>query len=410
MQVALNYILNNYLRSKEEKFKNHPLANFVRKNVKEVIQNETSIDVLKYKVEGSPGKGNWADIPWIAIFDNEITNTATKGYYIVYLFCSDMSGFYISLNQGWTYFKDKYGVKKGREKIRLVSDSWKAILSSTLKNFSYEPIQLKGVSKNSDLAEGYELGHICGNFYEVGKIPKDDELIKDLRNLMGVYRELKGKLKENSVEKTNNYLIVNNNLGLLYDIKEDDGINNIEDTIEGIEKHSLLVKEEPPRNMMSKEDDSVTFKPKKTNFLRKAKNQKKLGFAGELMVLKYEREKLISNGKKFLADQVKHISKDEGDGAGYDILSFKNNGDKKYIEVKTTIGSKTTPFMITSNELKFAELNSENYYLYRIFDFNKEINKGKFYILDGDINKKLHLKPKQYFASRVKTSYTDEVE
>ena len=106
-----------------------------------------------------------------------------------------MSGVYLSLNQGWTYFKDKYGSKQGREKIKTVARAWKRILASSLNDFSYEAIDLKGKRGVGSLATGYELGHICGKFYSADAIPTEDIIIRDYNNLVGVYRELKGKMK-----------------------------------------------------------------------------------------------------------------------------------------------------------------------------------------------------------------------
>ena len=49
---------------------------------------------------------------------------------------------------------------------------------------------------------------------------------------------------------------------------------------------------------------------------------RKLGLAGELLVLEYERKNLIDAGRKDLAENVQHVSVEQGDGAGYDIRSF----------------------------------------------------------------------------------------
>ena len=46
----------------------------------------------RYKVEGSPGQGNWAKVPWISVFDLLVTDSAQRGYYPVYLFRNDMLG------------------------------------------------------------------------------------------------------------------------------------------------------------------------------------------------------------------------------------------------------------------------------------------------------------------------------
>jgi hypothetical protein len=55
---------------------------------------------------------------------------------------------------------------------------------------------------------------------------------------------------------------------------------------------------------------------------REARNSS-LGLAGEEFVVQYERWRLIQRGHERLADRIEHTSKDRGDGAGYDILSFE---------------------------------------------------------------------------------------
>lgn len=147
---------------------------------------------MSYKVAASVGKGNWADVPWITIFDRQVTTSAQRGYYIVYLFRSDMSGVCLSMNMGWTQFKDKYGsVSLARKRIAETASICKSLLHSSLADFSYDPIDLQ---TSRVLGKGYELGHICGKLYPRDNIPEDDTLVDDLRNLMGVYRELRGLL------------------------------------------------------------------------------------------------------------------------------------------------------------------------------------------------------------------------
>lgn len=364
MKELLQKILGNYASSKNEKMKNNILANYIRNEPDIVISKAVSIDKSKYKIEGSAGKGNWADIPWIAVFDREITTTATKGYDIVYLFCADMTGVYLSLNQGWTYFKDRYGVKDGKKKIQHVSSAWRNLLSSTLTDFSFDDINLKS-HNNSDLATGYELGHICGKYYSALEMPETAELAEDLRNLTGVYRELKGHIIDASIEKTNDLLIVNSELGLIEAKETDDEFEGIESNIENYEQ-STLTYEEIPDDFISKNQESYHFDPKKIDFFKKAKNQKKLGLAGELMALNYERAFLTKNGQYELAKKIRHVSVDDGDGAGYDILSFNLNGQEKYIEVKTTTGESNSPFIISANEIEFSRQNNLKYYLYYI--------------------------------------------
>jgi hypothetical protein len=55
-----------------------------------------------YRVKGSVGLGNWSETPWVGVFDPMVTESAQRGFYVVYLFRKDGSGVYLSLNQGTT--------------------------------------------------------------------------------------------------------------------------------------------------------------------------------------------------------------------------------------------------------------------------------------------------------------------
>ena len=59
-----------------------------------------------------------------------------------------------------------------------------------------------------------------------------------------------------------------------------------------------------------------------------------LGKAGELFVLEVERKKLANADRPDLARRIWWVAVEEGDGAGYDILSFDPSGKERLIEVK----------------------------------------------------------------------------
>ncbi len=94
-----------------------------------------------------------------------------------------------------------------------------------------------------------------------------------------------------------------------------------------------------------------------------------LGRAGEEYVLHFEQNQLRLVGRDDLAKRICWVSQEGGDGAGYDIESFTPEGNKRFIEVKTTNGWEQTPFYISSNEIRVATTRSENWYLYRLYDF-----------------------------------------
>jgi hypothetical protein len=66
---------------------------------------------------------------------------------------------------------------------------------------------------------------------------------------------------------------------------------------------------------------------------------------------------------------VSHV---DGDGAGYDILSFDTDGSDRVIEVKTTKGWERTPFHITRNELAVADERRGDWRLVRLWNFARE--------------------------------------
>ncbi|WP_068300080.1 DUF3883 domain-containing protein [Pararhodobacter sp. CCB-MM2] len=97
-----------------------------------------------------------------------------------------------------------------------------------------------------------------------------------------------------------------------------------------------------------------------------------LGYAGEERVFHHERATLTSNGRADLARRVRWVSKEDGDGLGYDIASFTPDGQDRLIEVKTTNGWERTPFHISRNELDVAEERRDHWHLFRLHDFARD--------------------------------------
>jgi Domain of unknown function (DUF3883) len=121
-----------------------------------------------------------------------------------------------------------------------------------------------------------------------------------------------------------------------------------------------------------------------------------LGEAGENFIFENEKRTLISEGCKDLVKEVRWVSKFDGDGAGYDILSFQKNGDPKFIEVKTTFGSSQTPFFISRNELAFSKERAKNYRLVRLYDFRR--SRSGFELL-GNVENHVKLTAESYRAA-----------
>jgi uncharacterized protein DUF3883 len=94
-----------------------------------------------------------------------------------------------------------------------------------------------------------------------------------------------------------------------------------------------------------------------------------LGSAGESFVLDVERRQLAKLQRYDLSDRVRWIATEDGDGAGYDILSFDPSGRERLIEVKTTNGGAMTPFFLSHNEYETAAAHADSWRLYRVHLF-----------------------------------------
>jgi hypothetical protein len=134
------------------------------------------------------------------------------------------------------------------------------------------------------------------------------------------------------------------------------------------------------KSKLAKNSFDIRVKPDYSAIEQK---NRKLGLAGEELVVTHEQEKLKSSGHHELARKVLHVAKEQGDGAGYDIKSFSDDGSPIYIEVKTTEGGKQANFFMSAKERLFAQEHPESFRLYRLYEYQKESESAKIYILDA---------------------------
>lgn len=133
---------------------------------------------------------------------------------------------------------------------------------------------------------------------------------------------------------------------------------------------------------------------------------RRLGLAGEHLVLKSERETLRRAGRPDLAEAICHVAVVEGDSAGYDIRSFNLDGTPRYLEVKTTGGPSTNAFFISPNEVEFSRQHPDAYVLVRVFDYSYDTDSANCYEVAGPIEDAFNLTPSEYRA-RLAPGLTD---
>lgn len=184
---SFSRIANEYLSEKNRPLKGSDLANFIRNELPKGFSRSLPDDFDDLIITGSPGQGNWADVPWVGLFDPLVTKTAMAGYYIVYLFDADMKHLYLSLNQGTTAVYHEFGPRFGRQVLRDRADTIRARLKFLYDSFAVREIDL---SSTGSLALGYEAGHAFGLSYKLSTLPDDDQLSMDLARILKLYRTL----------------------------------------------------------------------------------------------------------------------------------------------------------------------------------------------------------------------------
>ncbi|TWT07329.1 DUF3578 domain-containing protein [Planococcus sp. CPCC 101016] len=206
MNNELMKVFNEYNNQVVLPFKptENTLAKFFLYEVPKLISGQVPLDNNIYKVQASVGQGNWTETPWISIFDRDITETATKGFYIVFLFRKDMKGVYLSLNQGTTYVSKKYNKRKPREKMKEVAVKLRSLLDISSVAFPEKEIDLVS---NTGNAKNYMAAHICGKYYSSSNLPTSNELFNDIRELIKVYDQLKIAIGLRNLDEFMDYLL-----------------------------------------------------------------------------------------------------------------------------------------------------------------------------------------------------------
>ena len=154
---------------------------------------------------------------------------------------------------------------------------------------------------------------------------------------------------------------------------------------------------ELPERIATVQESQPQYLARKINFSERERSNRQLGERGEAFVVEFERYRLQHAGRSDLAKEVEWSSNARGDGLGYDVRSFDPSLDTElFIEVKTTNSGKYQPFYISGNELLFSQQYSDQYSLYRVYDFRKN---ARIFRLSGAVDQYVNLAPSSYKAS-----------
>lgn len=190
LQEGLEEVLARYVaaRKQEEFGKYHELW-AVFQSLERAFQESSTVQKREtLEVDWSVGQGNWARIPWIAFLDSRETDTTQRGNYCVFLFRQDMSGVYLTYNQGVTELNKEHGRREARQILQSNARDLRARCDRlTDRGFSLDDqIDLR---TDSSLGRDYEYSTIAYKLYEAEAVPRDNELLADLEAVVQVYDE-----------------------------------------------------------------------------------------------------------------------------------------------------------------------------------------------------------------------------
>src|SRR5262245_33502916 len=186
LRDTLQTILTEYRRASAEPLEDHPLANFIRHAAADEVEEALGELAAGLFVEGSAGAGNWAAVPWISVFDPAITTSATRGYYVVYLFHVNKPVVHLSLNQSTTTVREEFG---GR--ARQVLKDRAELMRKRVSEFGASlPVSTIDLGSDARLPGDYAAGHALGATYILENLPEEQTLRSDLQTIVRAYRAL----------------------------------------------------------------------------------------------------------------------------------------------------------------------------------------------------------------------------
>ena len=187
---ALRRIVEEYPLARLDPPAGHPLAAVIRRGAPDEVRSAIAPLAPGFPVKGSPGRGSrWAAVPWIAVFDPSVTTSATRGYYLVYLFPADREAVHLSLAQGTVAAIQAHGPAAVAH-LRASGDRLRERLADVAERL---PVRAITLGTAGDLPEGYEAAHILGLTYGLGDLGDERRLRHDLATALDAYRTLKAR-------------------------------------------------------------------------------------------------------------------------------------------------------------------------------------------------------------------------
>lgn len=185
LKEFMEKIFSDYQSAKKEKYVDHPLVKFIKKDVPNNLSDLTK-NIGNYKFIGYPGEGKWTESPYIAILDPQITNNLESGFYVLYIFAEDSKKVYLSLNQG---LENQKRLNPNDFLEELMNNAIN-IRNSLQIPEGFQTDKLTGLGSHYYFKR-LEAGNICSKSYNYDNLPSEEQFKTDLQKILRLYENIK---------------------------------------------------------------------------------------------------------------------------------------------------------------------------------------------------------------------------
>ncbi|MGE2816181.1 MrcB family domain-containing protein [Mycobacterium heidelbergense] len=264
------------------------------------------VGVDDLRVQGGDGSGSRTEIPWTRVYSQSRSPSATRDWYLVFLFSAGGDRAYLSLNQGTTQW-DAGGWRPQPLSDLSARTAWaRQVLTDEATFPGPWTTEMRLDNRASELGTLYELGNVVAVEYPIDDVPSDEQIRADL-------------------------IVGASWLGRIYDLK-DEGLYVPGDSPEVSDGVAAL--------------DAIS-RP------RKIRDRTRLN-AAENKVIEQRAVELV----RAYFEGLHYETKDVGSTESYDVKAIKE-GQTIKIEVKGTT-SDGSDVVLTSNEVGLHEAEYPN--------------------------------------------------
>jgi hypothetical protein len=183
---VLRTIKSELPKAVKEPFKGNYLADYIRNEGKELINEHIPSKHNTYLCKGSAGMSKWVSDKdaWISAMNPEITTGTSKGYFVVYGFPIKTNYVSLALGQAHEEAQERYG-KNWQDALDKLAELRQLDIPKYKDRFDF------GADKTgSSNSIHYGTGNIYQKIYDVSNLPDEAELIDDFHMMLDAYDEL----------------------------------------------------------------------------------------------------------------------------------------------------------------------------------------------------------------------------